>query len=470
MLPWIELERSEAVRWNFLPDVAARAQRYLESVANRPVGPDAEALERLKSFDVPLQEESISAQEILDELQQNAEPATVAVAGPRFFGFVNGGALPGAVAANMLLTAWEQHGSFERTSPATTRLEQTAIRWITELLSLPGGTTGGFVTGTTVAHVVALSAARDSLLSHLGWNAAADGLFGAPPINVVVGAEGHSSLLKALGVVGLGRKRIVPVPVDDQGRMHADAIPPLTMPSIVCVQSGNVNTGAFDPIREIAERVRSFHVPVWIHVDGAFGLWARVAPARAHLTDGLELADSWATDAHKWLNSPYDCGIVLARDGEALRRSMSINADYLPSHTANPTDYVLEMSRRSRGVDVWAVLRSLGRSGLAEMVERHCQLAARFADGFRAAGYEVLNDVVLNQVMVSFGTADITRRVIAGVQADGTCWCGPTVWQGQTAMRVSVINWSTGEADVDRSLDAILRIARQEGARPAQRS
>jgi glutamate/tyrosine decarboxylase-like PLP-dependent enzyme len=464
MLPWHQLEQSQEVRWNFLRDVAERSQRYLASVAHRRVAPDAAALDGLKAFDVPLQDAPMTAHAILEELDRFGTPATVSIAGPRFFGYVNGGALPGAVAANLLLTAWEQHGSFEGTSPATTRIEQTALGWIRELLSLPQGTTGGFVTGTTVAHVVALSAARDALLAELGYNAAADGLFGAPPVNVVVGTEGHSSLLKALGVVGLGRKRLVGVPVDDQGRMRADAIPELTRPSIVCVQSGNVNTGAFDPIREIAARVRSFNVPVWIHVDGAFGLWARVAPERAHLADGLELADSWATDAHKWLNSPYDCGIVLARDGEAIRRSMSISADYLPSDTKNPTDYVLEMSRRSRGVDVWAVLRSLGKRGLAEMVERHCRLAARFADAFRNAGYKVLNEVVLNQVLVSFGTPETTRRIVARIQADGTCWCGPTVWQGQTAMRVSVINWSTTDADVDRSVDVILRIARDEGA------
>ena len=464
MFPWSQLEKSEDVRWNFLADVAARSQRYLESLADRRVAPDLAALEGLRAFDIPLQDDPTSAQAIIEEMDRFGTPATVSNAGPRFFGYVNGGALPGAVASNILATAWEQHGSFEGTSPATTRLEQTALRWIRELLGLPDGTTGGFVTGTTVAHVVALSAARDSLLSRVGWNTAADGLFGAPPINVVVGSEGHTSLIKAVGVVGLGRKRLVSVPVDDQGRMRADAVPLLDAPSIVCVQSGNVNTGAFDPIREVVERVRRFPGRVWIHVDGAFGIWARVAPARKYLTDGLELADSWATDAHKWLNSPYDCGIVLARDGEAIRRSMSISADYLPSDTKNPADYVLEMSRRSRGVDVWAVLRSLGKSGLAEMVERHCRLATRFADAFRAAVFQILTDVVLNQVLVSFGGADITRRIISGVQADGTCWCGPTVWQGQAAMRVSVINWSTTEGDVDRSVDAILRIARAECA------
>jgi glutamate/tyrosine decarboxylase-like PLP-dependent enzyme len=294
----------------------------------------------------------------------------------------------------------------------------------------------------------------------VGWNARADGLFGAPPITVIVGDEAHPTLFKALGVVGLGRTRVVSVAVDSQGRLRAGALPPLSGPTIICAQAGNVNTGAVDPLREIVEHARSFDVPAWVHVDGAFGLWARVAPARAHLVDGIELADSWATDAHKWLNVPYDCGIVIVRDGESLRRSMAINADYLPSEQSNPSDYTPEVSRRPRGVDVWAALRTLGRSGLAALVERNCALATRFADAFTAAGFQVLNDVVINQVLVVFGDAERTRSVIRAIQADGTCWCGVTVWQGRTAMRVSVISWATEEADVDRSIAAILRIAR----------
>jgi glutamate/tyrosine decarboxylase-like PLP-dependent enzyme len=284
---------------------------------------------------------------------------------------------------------------------------------------------------------------------------------GAPPVTVVLGAEAHSTLFKALSVVGLGRARVVRVPVDAQGRMRADALPAITGPTIVCVQAGNVNTGAFDPFAPIVDHVRGSGMPTWIHVDGAFGLWARAAPSRAHLTEGVERADSWATDAHKYLNVPYDCGMAIVREGETLRRSLAINADYLPTDVSNPSDFTLEVSRRPRGVDVWAALRSLGRSGLAELVERTCRLARRFADGFLAAGFSVLNDVVLNQVLVSLGDAERTRNVIAGIQEDGTCWCGGTVWQGRPAMRVSVINWATTEADVDRSLAAILRVARR---------
>jgi glutamate/tyrosine decarboxylase-like PLP-dependent enzyme len=446
--------------WHALVDVAERSQRYLDAVGDRRVAPTREALAALKAFDVPLQEDSMSAKQIVEELDRIGSPATMAIAGPRFFGFVNGSALPAALAANWLSTAWEQHGGFFVSSPGSTTLEQIALRWTIELLGLPPVSTGAFVTGTTLAHVASLAAARYSVLARVGWNVEADGLFGAPPITVIAGAEAHATLFKALGIVGLGRSRVVKVPVDSQGRMRANALPVISGPTIVCVQAGNVNTGAFDPFKEIIQHVRGFEAPAWLHVDGAFGLWARAAPARAHLAEGVELADSWATDAHKWLNAPYDCGMAIVRHGDALRKSMAINADYLPSEPANPSDYTPEVSRRPRGVDAWAALRALGRSGLADLVERNCRLAKRFAQAFSDAGFAVLNDVVLNQVLVSFGDAERTRQVIAAVQEDGTCWCGATVWQGRTAMRVSVISWATTDADVDRSLAAILRIAR----------
>jgi glutamate/tyrosine decarboxylase-like PLP-dependent enzyme len=445
-----------------LAEVASRSTRYLSTVEERRVRPTREALDALKEFDVPLQCDPIPARDIVDELDRVASPATMAIAGPRFFGFVNGSALPAALAANWLSTSWEQHGGFYVSSPASTTLERVALRWTLDLLGLPPESGGAFVTGTTVAHVTCLAAARSALLSRVGWDAESNGLFGAPPVTVVVGEEAHSTLFKALGIVGLGRTRVVRVPVDAQGRMRADALPRITGPTIVCAQAGNVNTGSFDPFREIAEHVRSADVPTWLHVDGAFGLWARVAPSRAHLTDGVELADSWATDAHKWLNSPYDCGIAIVREAAAMRHAMAINAAYLPSgeEQLNGSDYTPEVSRRPRGVDVWAALRSLGRSGLSELVERNCRLVRRFADSLRDAGFAVLNDVVLNVLMVSFGDPERTRAVIAAIQDDGTCWCGPTVWQGQTAMRICVISWATTDADVDRSVAAIIRIAR----------
>jgi glutamate/tyrosine decarboxylase-like PLP-dependent enzyme len=447
--------------WQSLIEVAERSTRYLDAIGNRRVAPSREALAGLAAFDVPLQDQPVPAAQVVEELDRIGSPATMAMAGPRFFGFINSSALPAALAANWLSTAWEQNGSFDVSSPGSSALERIAMRWSIELFGLPRTSAGAFVTGTTVAHVTALAAARGSVLAQTGWNVEADGLFGAPPITVMTGAEAHPSLFKALGIVGLGRNRVVRVPVDSQGRMRADALPTVSGPTIVCVQAGNVNTGAFDPLKDIIPLVRQSGAPTWIHVDGAFGLWARTAPSRAHLADGLELADSWATDAHKWLNCPYDCGLAIVRDADALRRSMAISADYLPSGQGNPSDFTPEMSRRPRGVDAWAALRSLGRSGLAALVERNCRLAKRFADAFTQAGFPVLNEVVLNQVLLSFGDADRTRQVIAAIQEEGTCWCGVTVWQGQTAMRVSVISWATTEADVDRSVEAILQIARR---------
>lgn len=446
--------------WQVLADVAARSQRYLDAVGQRRVAPSQEALAGLQAFDVPLQDSPMSPEQVVEELDRIGSPATMAIAGPRFFGFVNGSALPAALAANWLSTAWEQHGGFSVSSPGSTMLEQVAMRWTIELLGLPHTSVGAFVTGTTVAHVTSLAAARHSLLARVGWNVEADGLFGAPPVTVIVGAEAHPTLFKALGIIGLGRTRVVTLPVDSQGRMRAEALPRITGPTIVCLQAGNVNTGAFDPIKPVIQGVRASGAPAWVHVDGAFGLWARVAPARAHLAEGIELADSWATDAHKWLNSPYDCGMAIVREGEALRKAMAINADYLPADNTNPSDYTPEVSRRPRGVDAWASLRALGRTGLADLVERNCRLASRFAQAFSAAGFRVLNDVVLNQVLVSFGDAERTRQVIAAVQDEGTCWAGVTVWHGITAMRVSVISWATTAADVDRSIAVILGIAR----------
>jgi glutamate/tyrosine decarboxylase-like PLP-dependent enzyme len=444
-----------------------RAVRYLEGLDTRRVSPSAEAIDGTRAFDVPLQNESIDPERVLDELDRIGSPATTAMAGPRYFGFVVGGSLPAALAANWLATAWDQKTAFASAAPATAALERIALTWLLDLLGLPSGCAGAFVTGTTVAHVTALAAARHAVLHRAGWDVEANGLFGAPPVTVVAGAEAHPSLFKALGIVGLGRNRVVRVPVDDQGRMRADALPPIAGPTILCVQAGNVNTGSFDPVHLIAPRARE--AGAWVHVDGAFGLWARVAPAFAHLAEGIEQADSWATDAHKWLNVPYDSGIAFVRDADALRKSMAVTAEYLPAAIENPSDYTPEFSRRARGVDIWAALRSLGRTGLADLVERNCRQARRFAAGLSAAGFEIVNDVVLNQVLVSFGTPDETRRVIAAIQREGTLWAGDTVWQGHTAMRISVSSWATTDDDVDRSVEAITRIARTTQATAAAR-
>ena len=445
--------------YEILDDAARRARAYLASLADRPVAPPADAVERLRALDEPLPQQGCTPAQTLARLDELVTPATMAISGGRFFGFVIGGSLPVTVAANWLAAAWDQNTGFYAVTPGVAHLEEVALRWLIELLELPAGTGAGFVTGATVANFTALAAARHAVLARAGWNVEADGLFGAPPITVVTGGEAHPTLLKSLGMLGLGRNRIVRAPVDAQGRMRADALPPLPSPAILCLQAGNVNTGAFDPFAPLIAQARA--QGAWVHVDGAFGLWAKATPALRPLVQGMEGADSWATDAHKWLNVPYDCGIAFARDAHAMRAAMAITAEYLPSESEhrNPSDFTPELSRRARGVEVWSALRCLGREGLAALLERHCRQARRFAEGLRAAGHRVLNEVVLNQVLVSFGDAQRTREVIAALQREGTCWCGGTVWQGHTAMRISVSSWATTDADVERSLAAMLRAA-----------
>ena len=442
-----------------LEDVALRSARYLADMRERGVAPSPAAIARLAELREAFPAGPREPADVLALLDDIGSAATVGSAGPRFFGFVIGGSLPAALAANWLAAAWDQNAAFDSVTPAVSVLEAVALEWMQDVLGLPEGCAAAFVTGATMANFSALVAARHSVLARRDWDVEADGLFGAPPITVVIGEEAHPTLIKALGLVGFGRNRLVRVPVDGQGRMRSDALPRLTEGTIVCAQAGNVNTGAFDPLAEIAERTRE--AGAWLHIDGAFGLWAAAAPRRAHLLEGSALADSWATDAHKWLNVPYDSGLAFVRDADSLRAGMAVTAEYLPapSGVRNPSDFTPELSRRARGVEVWAALRSLGRSGLEDLVERTCRHARRFADALAAAGYEVLNDVVLNQVLVSFGEPEMTERVVAGIQAEGTCWCGGTVWQGRTAMRISVSSWATTDDDVERSLEAILRIA-----------
>lgn len=441
-----------------LHDAAARAARYLEGVDARPVFPPEAAVAGLEALAGPLPEGPSDPAETLRQLDEVAGPATVTSAGGRYFGFVTGGALPASVAAAVLAAAWDQNAAMTVMSPAATRLEEVALGWLAELLGLPAGCAGALVTGATMANLSGLAAARRALLLRRGWDVERDGLFGAPPLTVVVGDEVHVSLLKALGMLGLGRERVVRVPVDGQGRMRPDALPPLDDSTILCLQAGNVNTGALDPARELCARARE--AGAWVHVDGAFGLWAAASPAHAHLAAGYGEADSWATDAHKYLNVPYDSGIVFCRDAEALRGAMMMGAAYLQvAERREPLHFNPEMSRRARGVELWAALHSLGRSGVADLVARTCRHARRFADGLRAAGHAVLNEVVLNQVLVSFGDDERTRRVVAAVQRDGTCWAGATVWQGRAAMRISVSSWATTDEDVERSLAAILATA-----------
>ncbi len=452
------LKISDLTMDKLLRDVATRASVYLATVGSRRVSPHPRDVARLERLGGALPEAPTDPDAILALLDEVGSPATVSTAGGRYFGFVIGGAVPAALAANWLAGAWDQNAALRVMSPTAARLEEIVIEWMVDMLGLPQGSGAGLVTGTTMANFTGLAAARTALLERAGWNVEEDGLFGAPPITVVVGGEVHVSVLKSLSLLGLGRGRVVTVAVDDQGRMRADALPTLDDRTLVCIQAGNVNSGAFDPARPICERARE--AGAWVHVDGAFGLWAAASPRYARLVDGYALADSWAIDCHKWLNVPYDSGIAFVREPAFLRRAMALNAAYLQlSDGRDPCQYTPEASRRARGVELWAALRALGRRGMSDLVDRNCRLARRFAERLREAGYEILNDVVLNQVLVSFGGGETTRRVIADLQKEGTCWCSGTEWQGRTAMRISVSSWVTTEDDVERSVEAILRIA-----------
>jgi glutamate/tyrosine decarboxylase-like PLP-dependent enzyme len=343
-------------------------------------------------------------------------------------------------------------------------LEEVTIGWMLDALRLPANCGAAYVTGATMANFTGLAAARHTLLAREGWDVEEQGLFGAPPITVIVGAEAHSSVLKALAMLGLGRSRVVTVDTDEQGRIIPDRIGEIPARAIVCLQAGNVNTGSFDPAGEICEKAH--YAGAWVHVDGAFGLWARVSQAFDHLTAGYELADSWALDAHKWLNVNYDSAILITRYPDQLAAAFSSQGAYLvPGKGREPMYYSPELSRRARGIDIWAAMKSLGRSGLTDLIERTCAFARRFAEGLQDAGFEILNDVVINQVLVRFGDSDATtRRVIKAIQDDSTCWCGDTVWHGEAAMRISVSSWRTTATDVEKSLEAMIRLSRAAGA------
>jgi glutamate/tyrosine decarboxylase-like PLP-dependent enzyme len=448
------------VSGDLLKLAADKAQSYVRGIAERRVAPTEAALAALAELHEPFPPSPSDPNKVIARLDRIGSGATIATTGGRYFGFVNGGMVPAALAANWLAAAWNQNAALRVMSPIAAELEEVVISWVCEALGLPANGAGGLVTCATMANFTALVTARQALLARAGWDVSADGMFGAPPIEVVVGAEAHASILKALSLAGLGRKRVTIVEADAQGRMRADKLPRFSQRTIVCIQAGNVNTGAFDPAGEICKAARE--QGAWVHVDGAFGLWARISSKYEQLTKGFEQADSWATDAHKWPNVGYDSGVVLVRDGVALRASMGIVAAYLePGLRREPMHHTPESSRRARGVELWAALKSLGRSGLCELIERTCAHAQQFAQALREGGFEVLNDVVINQVLVSFGRPEVTREAIRRVQEDGTCWCGGTVWQGKTAMRISVSSWATTETDVERSLEAIIRIANE---------
>jgi glutamate/tyrosine decarboxylase-like PLP-dependent enzyme len=435
---------------------------YLERIEARPVRADRDAVAALgASLDVALPECGADPAAVLADLDSLGSPATVATAGPRYFGFVTGGALPVTVAASALAAAWDQNAFSTTSSEAGALYDAAALRWLAELLGLPAACGGALVTGATMANLTALAAARHALLAKQGWDVEAQGLFGAPPFDVFVGEEAHASVLKALALLGLGRERVRRLPADAQGRIRPDRLPRIAGPAIVCAQAGNVNSGASDPFPALREWCDA--AGAWLHVDGAFGLFAAASPRLRAQVAGVERADSWAADAHKWLNVPYDSGIVFVRDAAALRGAMTSEAAYLVARELRePFHYGPELSRRARGVEVVAALRTLGRAGVADLVDRCCALARRFAAGLRDGGLEVLNEVALNQVVVALADDDTCARTIARIQEEGVCWCGPTRWRGRAAMRISVSSWATREPDVDASLASILRCALAE--------
>jgi glutamate/tyrosine decarboxylase-like PLP-dependent enzyme len=459
---------------DLLFQAAARAADHREQVAVRPVFPKDADLDRVRAGLGSLPDEPTPAGTVLDELATAVEPALVATTGPRYFGFVVGGALDAATGADVLTTGWDQLAFNGWSSPAAAVVEEVTGGWLTELLGLPPAASFGFVTGGQAANTVCLAAARHRVLAGAGWDVEQHGLIGAPAVRVVASAERHATIDRALRLLGLGARAVEAVEADSQGAIDVGDLERVldrrpASPTIVCLQAGNVNSGAFDDLGRATAAAHRHGA--WVHVDGAFGLWAAANPGTRHLTAGVEQADSWAIDGHKWLNVPYDSGYAFCADPEAHAAAMSYTAAYLTGQGQGglraPSDYVLESSRRARGFATWAALRQLGRSGLAQLVERCCSLARRFAEQLSAVdGVTVANDVVLNQVLVGFGHDDRTDRVIDRVQRSGECWMGGTTWHGQRLMRISVSNWRTTEADVDRSVAAILAAAGRE--RPPQ--
>jgi len=444
-----------------LQEAAALAIDYVAGADARAAAPTPAALDALHAFDEMLPENSTDPAEALRMLDQIAGPATMASTGPNYYGFVNGATFPVALGAAFLVNAWDQNAALPVMSPAAAAIHDVTRRWLVDVLGLPEQTDAAFVTGATVANATCMAAARDELLERAGWDSKADGLFGAPSITVVIGANTHSTVRKSLGLIGLGSDRVIKVPTDDQGRIQAARLPTgLDGPVLVCAQAGEVNTGAFDPFTEIADWLAATTDNGWLHVDGAFGLWAKADPTRDHLVAGLERADSWATDGHKWLNVTYDCGIAFVARPGSLRRTFSSVAGYLPPESGfEAMHHTPQSSQRARQVEVWAVLRTLGRAGVARLVQESSAAAQLIAERLTAAGFDVLNDVVINQVLVRCRDAGKTERLLDAVHADGRIWCGATQWNGETAMRVSVSSWKTTLGDATSAADVLVELA-----------
>ena len=432
------------------------AYTYMDGVIDRNVFPAEEAIKNLAVYDESLPVKSGNPEVILRLLHEYGSPATTAQTGGRYFGFVNGGAVPVALAAKWLADVWDQNAALYVISPVVSQLETVCENWMVDLLCLPKGTAAGFVGGTSTATLTGLAAGRNELLKRMGWDVNLDGLFGSPSLRVIVGEQAHATVFKALSLLGLGRARVEIVPADNQGRMRPDKLPGLDSTCLVIAQAGNVNSGAFDPLEEICDRARQ--AKAWVHVDGAFGLWAAASRTKSHLIKGFETADSWSVDAHKTLNAPYDCGMILCRDREALISAMQASASYIIySDKRDGMHYAPEMSRRARVVELWATLKFLGREGVEELIDRLCSHAGRFATQLRTEGFRVLNDVVFNQVLVACDTPELTKATLENIQRSGECWCGGAVWNGEPVIRISVCSWATTAADVERSINAIVK-------------
>ena len=464
------MERSAFER--LLRRIAVEAADY-RADAQRLHRPDISYQQALARFDTGTPEKGVPEEEAIRDLMEKVPGGLAAITGPRFFGWVIGASEPAGVAADWLTSAWAQNTGNAQATPSASAVEEISGRWLLDLLHLPRECSVGFVTGATMANFTCLAAARNEVLRRVGWNVESDGLFGAPPIHVVLGAEAHSTVFSGLRYLGLGAERVVRVPITTEGVMRADAFADAMRkvdgPIIVIAQAGHINSGAFDPIRDIT--AIAHERGAWVHVDGAFGLWARAAPDLAHLAVGFEQADSWGTDGHKWLQTPHDCGYAIVRDAEAHRRAMAIAASYLPAGAdRHPADYVPELSRRARGFSTWAMIKTLGREGIASMVSRHCAQAKRFAARLAAdSTVEILNDVVLNQIAVRLApemdgarSDALTLKTIERIQREGECFVGGALWRGRQIIRISIINAQTTDADIDRSADAILRAWRAE--------
>ncbi len=424
------------------------AYDYIDHLADMDVFPSDSSISEMDYFNESMPMDPSATKDVLSMLGHYGSKSTVAQTGGKYFGFVCGGSLPVTLAAKWVSDVWDQNSALYVLSPIAAKLEETCEKWIAELLGLPKGTAAGFVSGSSTAIICALAAARNELLKRQGWDVSANGLFGATPVRVVISAQAHSSVFKALAFIGLGKERVELVPTDNQGRMLVEALPELDNHTLLIIQAGNVNSGAFDPIDTLCELAKK--AGSWVHIDGAFGLWAAASENYRGLTKGIEKADSWSVDAHKTLNAPYDCGIVLCKDRSALASSMQATGSYIQySENRDGMLYTPEMSRRARSIELWAALKYLGKSGVQEIVDRLCIHAKYFATKLSENEFLILNDVVFNQILVKCETAEMTNATLKNIQSSGKCWCGGAVWKDEPAIRISVCSWQTTKEDLD---------------------